>query len=93
MPISLVLACGSEGQDGSTLPQEVASFVAVPLASAQSCGHAARTHIGQGTLYKLASIHLLSLPHLSGEREASAVEAKAFGDTFIKKLAGKKPGF
>jgi len=88
----LVLACGSEGQDGSTLPQEVASFVAVPLPSAKSCGHAQGTHIGQGTLYKLASIHLLSLPH-SGEREASAVEVKAFGDTFIKKLAGKKPGF
>ncbi|GET43697.1 hypothetical protein MiSe_85220 [Microseira wollei NIES-4236] len=61
VPISLVLACGSERQDGSSLPQEVASFVAVPLPSAESCGHAARTHIGQGTLHGIASIHLLKL--------------------------------
>ncbi|NMG10769.1 hypothetical protein DP117_29390 [Brasilonema sp. UFV-L1] len=29
--ISLVLAYGSEGQDGSSIPQEPASFVAVPV--------------------------------------------------------------
>lgn len=50
VPISLVFAYGSEGQDSSSLPQDLLVQVAVPLPSAESCGHTARTHIGQGTL-------------------------------------------